>query len=470
MKLFGRSSRWSLWILGLILSISILLIIPTPCLSEENHTLVDGSYSLKLSDVKIHTKEIDQQIANDQELTETQTRINTILRSFSHLPEEELMRFNISLTDDYAEGSENANKLFDAWNIRQQELKEAMQSLLKPAEYMANITEYLQKPSVSVETKAQLLVDLESLLSDIDNARDFHTLGAWPILVSFLYPNYPLPLISRAAWAIGSAIKHDNDYQKWVLESVTLLSPDGKQFQTNAMQLLFTALISFKDHNATNPEVIEYQKFVIYAISSALRNNPLLQNVLTKQSSVRNLLIDSFYSLLKDDQTHSSVKRKVFTLIADILMESTPSTTFSTTNDAQKTDKTIDNLTLGQSLIELSLLSPIQHVLEQYSKVLLTEKTKENILSSSDELNYLSTLDNLFETLSSLQLHHEHVFQTNELIPFLLQLQTISNQWKNYVNQLSSDYPRYEHYQSIHMKFLETIQEWTTLQTNQKLL
>ena len=30
------------------------------------------------------------------------------------------------------------------------------------------------------------LIELESFLEDIDNARDFHTIGAWPVLASTL--------------------------------------------------------------------------------------------------------------------------------------------------------------------------------------------------------------------------------------------------------------------------------------------
>jgi hypothetical protein len=38
----------------------------------------------------------------------------------------------------------------------------------------------------SDEEVSQALIDLESLLTDIDNARDFHTIQAWPILLGDL--------------------------------------------------------------------------------------------------------------------------------------------------------------------------------------------------------------------------------------------------------------------------------------------
>jgi hypothetical protein len=59
---------------------------------------------------------------------------------------------------------------------------------------------------------------LEGLLCDIDNARDFHTIGGWPALAACLSSAYPVDTQALAAWAIGSAVKNSYDYQLWVIE------------------------------------------------------------------------------------------------------------------------------------------------------------------------------------------------------------------------------------------------------------
>lgn len=84
------------------------------------------------------------------------------------------------------EGTSRAESLLESWNQRQQELKEAMAEMVKPVEHMANITAQLQSPDISHHEMEMLLVELESNLGDIDNARDFHTIGGWSVLSSFL--------------------------------------------------------------------------------------------------------------------------------------------------------------------------------------------------------------------------------------------------------------------------------------------
>ena len=62
--------------------------------------------------------------------------------------------------------------------------------------------------------------ELEGLLCDIDNARDFHTIGGWPVLASLLAPSEGRDSETQAlaAWAIGSAVKNSYDYQLWSVE------------------------------------------------------------------------------------------------------------------------------------------------------------------------------------------------------------------------------------------------------------
>ncbi|KAL7429966.1 hypothetical protein ACHAXH_003507 [Discostella pseudostelligera] len=85
------------------------------------------------------------------------------------------------------------------------------------------------------------LRDLEYLLSDVDNARDFHTMGGWPILVALLDENvhHSIPMSEEeardeevlvlvdevralAALCIGTAVSNLDEFRSWALEDVSL--------------------------------------------------------------------------------------------------------------------------------------------------------------------------------------------------------------------------------------------------------
>ena len=70
-----------------------------------------------------------------------------------------------------------AENLKTAWSKRQEELKIAMASVAKPAEFMAEIAFKLRENNQSLGECVESLRELESLLGDIDNARDFYTIG-----------------------------------------------------------------------------------------------------------------------------------------------------------------------------------------------------------------------------------------------------------------------------------------------------
>jgi hypothetical protein len=70
-----------------------------------------------------------------------------------------------------------------AWTKRQEELKIAMASVAKPAEFMAEIALKLRENKQSLSECVESLKELESLLGDIDNARDFYTIGNLCVIV-----------------------------------------------------------------------------------------------------------------------------------------------------------------------------------------------------------------------------------------------------------------------------------------------
>ena len=76
---------------------------------------------------------------------------------------------------------------------------------------------------ISDDDKIYVLKQLESLLDDVDNARDYHTIGLWPTLLSFLTSYYSKSIRCHTAWAIGTAVKNTYDYQLWTLERIEVM-------------------------------------------------------------------------------------------------------------------------------------------------------------------------------------------------------------------------------------------------------
>lgn len=126
-----------------------------------------------------------------ENLSPKQAKVNTIQRSLLRLPELELHNLELDLDilrgGDIDAESAFADALIMAFEARQLLLKDAMKGMVKPAEHMASITTRLTREFTTQDESdafQELFLELQDLLSDIDNARDFHTLGLWPLLTS----------------------------------------------------------------------------------------------------------------------------------------------------------------------------------------------------------------------------------------------------------------------------------------------
>lgn len=143
-----------------------------------------------------------------------------------------MTRLGVDIHHEYVAGTPEAKDLQLAWTQRQIELKEMMDKQLKAADYMTTLAGKLVNSSASDDEVVFHLQELEQLLSDIDNARDFHTIGGWPALTSLLPGAHKRPesetggggqdrslaVQTMAAHCIGTAVKNDYDFQLWVLE------------------------------------------------------------------------------------------------------------------------------------------------------------------------------------------------------------------------------------------------------------
>ncbi|KAL7504733.1 hypothetical protein ACHAXN_002304 [Cyclotella atomus] len=178
--------------------------------------------------------------------------------------------------------------------------------------------------TVKADDIIECLRDLEYQLSDIDHARDFHTLGGWPYLVALLHE--PVHMIcdaqsptdralmyevqSLAAMAIGTAIGNLGEFRSWALEDVSsaidviLKDPTRavnseenlnngcvERYNLNldaTVSALFSLVNSFDITNRSQREIAveertardlfrTYKLRSVYAIGSLLRGNALAQ-------------------------------------------------------------------------------------------------------------------------------------------------------------------------------------------------
>ena len=129
---------------------------------------------------------VGQQSQLDDAGSGNQEKLDTIVKALGHLPQTEIDKLGFDLNDPIIDGTERAELLKLAWRERQELLKVALSSMIKPAEHMAEIVKTLVDVSSSVAEVSSSLQELEALLGDIDNARDFHTIGGWPALTNIL--------------------------------------------------------------------------------------------------------------------------------------------------------------------------------------------------------------------------------------------------------------------------------------------
>lgn len=142
-----------------------------------------------------------------------------MLAALEAIPEDE--RFHMGLDVEEMRTvplAQRLVKLQELWNVRQQELKEAYDAIPKVNELLMARIEVLQATDSSESALLLALTDLEDLLSDIDMARDFHSLEGFPVLTSMLNLSQTEAVREMAAWVIGTAVKNEPSHQLWVLE------------------------------------------------------------------------------------------------------------------------------------------------------------------------------------------------------------------------------------------------------------
>jgi len=259
-----------------------------------------------------------------------QTRLGTLRRTFLSLPATELSVYGALLEELQAHGQEPiptdsalAASLQVAWDQRQQELKAAMDSMVKPVQLMTRLIEAVRRTKrsdaeagsdgqqLSTDTelsRVSALDQLQDILDDVDHARDFHTVGGFEALYEVLDPQAYSPDTDEeqglAALSLGNAIKNQYDFQRWILEPTS---------QPTLLRRLLHLLAAGSDKS---------RRRALYAISSAARGNLDVQAAMCElQAADPDASIGTM--LLQEMAGGAEMQRKALAFAADMVEEHT---------------------------------------------------------------------------------------------------------------------------------------------------
>ena len=342
---------------------------------------MDSSGALTITADPTNTDNTDTTTSTSEEIQPSRD-YEMMHRVMSRLPPEELDRFGglpelptphqqqqhennkegvLSISP--AERAEFEAKMEQLWNLRQEELRKFQQdnladvpTLLKERiqvmkgyvmdplggrrkvwekrreEQEHNMEEKMSKEEdddddvvTTADDIIECLKDLEYQLSDIDHARDFHTLGGWSYLVALLYDQTHLTccqssdtgtdndynddalmyeIQALAAMTIGTAVGNLGEFRSWALEDVSVAvneiwmdsnrvcescSEDYFQRVEGPISALFSLANSFEtEMNPSQQQLMmtdkstkdmyrTYKLRLVYALGSLLRGNALAQ-------------------------------------------------------------------------------------------------------------------------------------------------------------------------------------------------
>lgn len=282
-------------------------------------------------------------------------------RTLSKLPSEEMERYG-GLPELPETGSTKKvltskerqafeQRMAEIWDRRQAELKEFQSHLLDVPEVLKErvrgIHEYLEDPlnqlrKVNLEKEDEhevlvtdilsLLKDLEFQLTDVDNARDFHTLGGWELLVALIpedshVQNKTISKLSRAteskiravqahaSWTMGTAVKNTGEFHPYAVEKIKL----GTKMTTALDMVLEVFCKDYKDEQWWPIRTLMTKS--VYAIGSFLRGNRLAQAHLLRSNGAAKLS-DKFRHLVMNN-LNADIKliQRMLSLASDIVTD-----------------------------------------------------------------------------------------------------------------------------------------------------
>ncbi|CAB9496384.1 expressed unknown protein [Seminavis robusta] len=277
----------------------------------------------------------DNNDRNDEEAAEPNYDYEMMHRTLSKLPPEEqdriggIPKLETKLTPEQRAAFEARMK--QIWEQRQADLKQFQEDhladlpqLLK--DRIASIKTYLENPlqglqelQLASETQPNeeeedmvgdivaVLQDLEYHLTDVDMARDFYTLGGWPVLSSLLADavhestigsnstqqqslsdddwNKVNLIQAHAAWAIGTTVKNTGEFSPYAIDQVEV--PQANQVvKTTTLDLVLaqfvassTAVLEYDEQSTENNDSDYFDTVMmkvhktLYAVGAMLRGN-----------------------------------------------------------------------------------------------------------------------------------------------------------------------------------------------------
>lgn len=330
----------------------------------------DGSFDVEKGDPKRETEEDGN---NDD------TKINShdsgydydmMHRTLSKLPHEEMEKYGglpelptadgIKARMTPEEQNRFERRMAEIWEKRQAELKEVQEQLLDVPEMlkerMRGMKDYLKDPitqlsSFNLEDEEEeegiitnilsLLKDLEFQLSDLDNARDFHTMGGWEVLVMFLSEDAHgmdttsmisttlsqstrdkiRALQSYAAWTIGTAVKNTEEFFPYAIEPVKVMN-GGKTTTTALDRLMDIFCKEYKDEEGSK-FIQTLQAKSIYAIGALVRGNRIAQRHLVETIQGGDRLGHTLHKLIQTTSRKSDMKlvQRLLSLASDLITD-----------------------------------------------------------------------------------------------------------------------------------------------------
>jgi len=347
---------------------------------EKNYVMVDDEGSVVVASEEETTAlsithpegEDDPNISSNNTSEEhtpgTNYNYEAMYRTLSKLPEEELIRMGglPTLPEDPNMSPEEKlafeKSMEDIWAKRQAELEEMNKNIADLPSIIQDHIDVLmtfrrqttetgvsEEETVDVEDMLFVLEQLEDILSDIDHARDFHTLGGWPVLVSFLSPSVNLEedgdsIRIATAWAIGTAVKNHAEFSSWAMEPISSVvveeeacreeneGDDSCAAKSQSPRTVVSLLLDIfrEEDNLTTDDgsslVIQsssaaLKRKALYAIGSLLRGNPSAQSHFIDVSTLDGPMVLGNALLTTLDSSDFKLASKLLSLANDLIVE-----------------------------------------------------------------------------------------------------------------------------------------------------
>lgn len=272
-----------------------------------------------------------------------------MFRTLSKLPDDEKVRMgglpeppqhrnNVKeVTPEQRQAFEK--RMLEIWEQRQEQLKVLYEQMLDfPAiikERIKSIDEYLKDPHAhltQVDLDAEwpegvvthivsVLHDLQFQLSDVDMARDFHTMGGWPLLATLVSEDTHVPtnktvqdlsrtneakvrrVQSLAAESIGTAVKNTEEFFSYAVEVITI--GNAEQTRTVIDMMIDVFCQDYSDDWESRTLLSK----TVYAIGAMLRGNRMAQVHVLKTGGFDRL--GDKYRALSSHETFTSANTKL---------------------------------------------------------------------------------------------------------------------------------------------------------------